>query len=177
MAALCCSACSDGDSLIFKHADFSRSRRICIYKADSLTEVSIRTTACMQGVMAGGSQGSKVNSGVTSYQTDKSSRGETPHWRTDGGLLQEERLIPTEIILMMMFQLYYGTGTGSSRTNDLVVNVYDFPVVTHQNDETWRRKHLFLLVSNNNTSTKLLNRSDSVNLEPESTSLTSSEGP
>lgn len=51
---LCCSACSDSDSLIFKHADFSRSLCICIYKADSLTEVSIRTTACMQGVGGGG---------------------------------------------------------------------------------------------------------------------------
>lgn len=38
-----------GTRLIFKHADFSRSLCICIYKAHSLSQVSIMTAACMQG--------------------------------------------------------------------------------------------------------------------------------
>ena len=75
-----------GTRLIFKHADFSRSLCICIYKAHSLSQVSIMTAAGMQGRGGGGPQGSKVNIGVTSYQPDGSSGGQPTRWRTDGGL-------------------------------------------------------------------------------------------
>lgn len=51
--SLLCSLKRRGRRLIFKHADFSRSLCICIYKADSLTEVSIRSTAGMQDVRGG----------------------------------------------------------------------------------------------------------------------------
>lgn len=48
-----------GTRLIFKHADFSRSLCICIYKAHSLSQVSIMTAACMQGRGGGRSSGVK----------------------------------------------------------------------------------------------------------------------